>query len=139
MKRQVFVVLIALLLVVSLAHAAAQLSKEDAAAIKAAGVTIYPGSVYLSGSPGLVAHFATADSPEKVQEWYRKKLPGWTLNKEMGEWYLHKGKPFTNQFELLNEMVNRPSIMVSVDEDIPIVWGLKETMKTEIFISIPAQ
>lgn len=139
MKRQIYIVLTALFLVVSLAHAASQLSKGDAAVIKAAGVIIYPGSVYLSGSPDFAAHFATSDSPEKVQEWYRKKLPDWTLNKEMGEWYLHKGKPFANPLELLNEMVNRPRILVGVDEGIPFVWGLKETMKTEIFITIPAQ
>ena len=139
MKRQVFVVLTAIFLVVSLAHAAAQLSKEDAAVIKAAGVIIYPESIYLNGSPDLAAHFVTPDYPEKVKEWYQEKLPGWTLNKEMGQWCLHKGKPFANPLELLNELANRPHILVSVDEGIPFVWSLKETMTTEIFITIPAQ
>lgn len=76
MKRQTITVITAVFLIVSLAHAASQLSKEDAAIIEATGVIIYPGSVYLDGNPDFDVKFATADAPEKVQKWFQEKMRG---------------------------------------------------------------
>ena len=53
----------------------------------------------------------------------------------MGMWVLHSGKPVTNPLEIME----RSRVLVGVNENIPIVWGLKENMKTEIVVSISAQ
>ena len=76
MKGQIITVITTIFPIVSFAHAASQLSKEDAAAIEAAGLIIYPGSAYLDGNPDFDVKFATTDAPEKVQKWFQEKMRG---------------------------------------------------------------
>ena len=48
---------------------------------------------------------------------------------------LYSGKAVTNPLEIME----RSRVLVVVSENIPIVWSLKENMKTEIVVSISAQ
>jgi hypothetical protein len=52
-----------------------------------------------------------------------------------GNVVLYFGKLVTNPLEIME----RSRVLVGVNENIPIVWGLKENMNTEIVVSISAQ
>jgi hypothetical protein len=135
MKRQLFAVLTALVLAGSFAHAASQLSGEAAQVIRGAGLSVYPNAVYLDGSPDFAAKFATSDTAEAVRNWYREKLPGWAVWVEGDMWVLYEGKPGLNPMEIMD----KSRVLVGVNESLPIIRGLKEDMKTEIALSVPAQ
>ena len=100
-----------------------------------AGLSVYPNAVYLDGSPDFAAKFATSDTVEVVRDWYREKLPGWAVWVDGDMWVLYEGKPGLNPMEIMG----KPRVLVGVNENLPIIRGLKEDMKTEIALSVPAQ
>lgn len=74
---------------------------RGAAALKQAGIPLYPGAVPITGGMGI--SFATADVLQKVRDWYLKKQTDWSLFKDGGMWVLYKGKPGLNPMEIFKK------------------------------------
>ena len=97
MKRSTGV-LMALLLVLVLALAmtalAEDLSAEQVKVLESVGVQVYPGAYYLTGDDSdaaTVMWFGTKDSPDKIMDWYKGKLSGWSEITANGSRVTYKG------------------------------------------------
>jgi len=96
MKRSTGV-LMALLLVLVLALAmtalAEDLSAEQVKALESVGVQVYPGASYTTGDNEVatIMWFKSKDSPDKIMDWYKGKLPGWSEMDVNGSRVIYKG------------------------------------------------
>jgi len=61
--------------------------------LKSTGVPVYPGATYTSGDNEIatVMWFGTKDSPDKIIDWYKSKLSGWSEMTVNGSRILYKG------------------------------------------------
>jgi hypothetical protein len=123
---------IILCLVFSINVYAESLQSSDSKLIDAAGIPIYPGAVFVQGNKDLGYRFASNTPPEKVQDWYRQKLPKWALFNEYGGWILHDGEAGIN----MGEVLSRNQISVQQNDNLPQWHAIDKTMTTEIVIMI---
>ncbi len=83
MNKTIGILMALLLLLVFAAPLTAfaeDLSAAQETILEATGVPVYPGATYTTGDDEIatVMWFKTKDSPEKIMDWYRGKLSGWS-------------------------------------------------------------
>ncbi len=132
MKKGVLVFSGILILLCSNA-AAAELPPKDADIIKSAGISIHPDVTFVIGSRDVGYRFATLKSPDEVRQWYRDKLPEWSLYEEFGGWILYLGKQGLG----MGEIMSKPQIMIQANDKLPEWHSLDKDMTTELVIMIP--
>jgi len=98
MKRQISIFLavtLAFVLLTSQTALAEDLSAHQISALESAGVPLYPGASYLTGddSAATVMWFSSDDSPDKIMDWYKDKLSGWSEMESNGSRIIYKGPP----------------------------------------------
>jgi len=69
------------------AHAA-DLKQSDISLIESAGVPVYSKAVFVYGNPDVGFRYATSVSPDEVRQWYREKLPKWSVLDKYGSWII---------------------------------------------------
>ncbi|MFV1956904.1 MAG: hypothetical protein ACC669_03930 [bacterium] len=133
MKRSIGVVIAVLLLLVFAAPPAAlagDLSAAQQNALKNAAVPVYPGSKYVTGDnidATLVMWFGTTDSPEKIMDWYKKKLSGWSEMTVSGSRVIYKGPKGMDS----KDLNSKPYIFARTKDETP------EKNDAEITVRIP--
>ena len=128
--KKLFVGLMSMVLLTGIAVAGAGLSSQDEAAIKAAGLSVYPGAVVLPGPGAMGFRFATSDNVNKVRSWYQEKTSGWAVFDDGSMWILYNGKPGLNPIEVMA----KSQVLINSSEDLPLVHGLDKNMTTEIVL-----
>ena len=128
--KKLFVSLISIMLLTGVAMASEGLSSQDEAAIKAAGLSVYPGAVILPGLGAMGFRFATSDDVTKVRSWYSEKTSGWAVFDDGSMWILYNGKPGLNPIEVMS----KSQVLIDSDENLPLIHGLDKNMKTEIVL-----
>lgn len=128
--KTLFVSLMTLVLLTGTVVAGTGLNSQDEAAIKAAGLTVYPGAVVLPGPGAMGFRFATSDNVNKVRSWYQEKTSGWAVFDDGSMWILYKGKPGLNPIEVMA----KSQVLINSSEDLPLVHGLDKNMTTEIVL-----
>ena len=103
--------------------------------LDAANFPIYPGAVYCIGDAQSGIRLATDDDLETVKQWYRDKLPDWSLMTDWGLWVLHDGGPIKSGADLMSDSLT--SISIGEQPMIPGWYGLDEDMTTEILLKVP--
>ena len=111
---------------------AADLPAADAARIEKAGVPLYPGATFATGSKDVGFRFATAESPDVVRQWYQEKLEGWRLFDQYGSWILYKGDPVAG----MGELMSRHQVQVQTNENLPEWHQVDKSMTTEVVIMV---
>lgn len=128
--KKIFIILF---VVFSLNVYAENLKSSDSKLIEAAGVPLYSNSTFAYGNKNVGFRFASSESPEKVQQWYRHKLPRWALYSKYGAWILYDGAPGKGMGEIM--LMNQ--ISIQVNDNLPEWHSLDKNMTTEIVISVP--
>ena len=123
---------LSLLALGALVAPAADLPSADAALIEAAGIPLYPGAAFATGSKDLGFRFATSESPEAVRKWYQEKLASWSLFDRFGSWVLHEGEPV----EGMGDLMSRNQVQVQKNDKLPEWHDLDKSMTTEIVIMV---
>ncbi len=109
---------------------AADLSAAQQNALKNAVVPVYPGSTYVTGDnidETLVMWFGTTDSPEKIMDWYKKKLSGWSEMTVSGSRVIYKGPKGMDS----KDLNSKPYIFARTKDETP------EKNDAEITVRIP--
>ncbi len=127
-------ILMALLLLFVLAAPPTALAEDLSAAqqkaLKSAAVPVYPGSTYVTGDKidaTLVMWFGTTDSPEKIMDWYKKKLSGWSEMTVSGSRVIYKGPKGMDS----KDLNAKPYIFARTKDETP------EKNDAEITVRIP--
>jgi hypothetical protein len=131
--KKVLISFAILLLFTGAAIAGTSLSAKDEKAISEAGLSVYPGSVVITGLQALGIAFATSDSVEKVRKWYRNNTPDWTVYEDDGMWVLYDSKSMLNPFEIMSKR----QVLVNKNENLPYVHKYDKSVTTEIVIIVP--
>ena len=133
MKKMVMVAAI-LLAVAMVASGPAATYAEDLSAaqqkiLKDTGVPVYPGATYMTGddSDATVMWFGTKDSPDKIMDWYKGKLSGWSEITVNGSRITYKGPGGIDA----KDIPTRPYIFARTTDETP---GSKDS---EITVRIP--
>ena len=132
MKKWALVLVGLLIFSSSITHGA-ELPAQDAKVIEAAGIPIYSGATFATGSQDVGYRFATSKSPAEVRKWYREKLSDWSLYEEYGGWILYKGQQGLGMSEVMSKL----QVMIKENENLPQWHSLKKDMTTEIVIMVP--
>jgi hypothetical protein len=111
---------------------AAELPAADAALIEAAGVPLYPGAAFATGSKDVGFRFATSEAPDAVRKWYQEKLSGWSLFDKYESWILYQGEPGAS----MGELMTLNQVQVQTNEKLPEWHQVDESMTTEIVIMV---
>jgi hypothetical protein len=128
MKRLVFI----LFFIFSTISSAENLQSSDAKLIEAAGLSIYSGATFVIGNNETGFRFVTSAPVEDVRQWYRQKLPEWSLLDKYGSWILYNGNPDIN----IGEVMSKNQISARFNDKLPEWYGLDKNMTTEIMIMI---
>jgi hypothetical protein len=72
---------------------AEDLSPAQVKTLEGAGVILYPGATYTTGDDEIATTmwFKSKDSPEKIMDWYKGKLSGWSEMEVNGSRIAYKG------------------------------------------------
>jgi len=111
---------------------AAELPAADAALIEKAGVPLYPGATFATGNEDTGFRFATAEAPETVRNWYRKKLAGWSLFDKFDSWILYDGEAGAS----MGDLMSKSQVQVQANENLPEWHDVDKSMTTEIVILV---
>lgn len=113
---------------------AKSLPAEEEKLIKGAGVPLYPMARFVYGNPNVGFRFASAEPVEKVQAWYKGKLPSWPVYKDkFGSWIIYNGEPGANMAQLV---LQKTQVSIRKNEDLPQWHSLDKDVTTEIVIFI---
>ena len=112
---------------------AADLNQSDASLIASAGIPVYSMAIFAYGNSDVGFRFASSISPEEVRQWYREKLPEWSVLDQYGSWILYDGNPGAG----LGEVMSKPQILIKENEYLPGWHSLEKNMTTEITIMVP--
>jgi len=111
---------------------AADLPAADAALIAGAGVPLYPGATFATGSKDVGFRFATSEAPAVVRKWYQEKLAGWVLFDKYDSWILYKGEPGAS----MGDLMSLNQVQVQTNENLPEWHNVDKSMTTEIVIMV---
>ena len=111
---------------------AADLNQSDASMIESAGVPVYSKAIFAYGNQDVGFRFATSVPFEEVRQWYREKLPKWSVLDQYGSWILYDGEPGAG----LGEVMSKTQILIKENENLPGWHSLEKNMTTEITIMI---
>jgi hypothetical protein len=111
---------------------ATSLKPEDISLIESAGVPVYPKATFVYGNPDVGFRFAASLSAEEVRQWYREKLPQWSVLDAYGSWILYNGKPGAG----LGEVMSMNQVLIQKNENLPGWYSVEKNMTTEIVIMI---
>jgi len=73
---------------------AEDLSAAQIKILETTKIPVYPGATYMTGDDSdaaTVMWFGTKDSPDKIMDWYKGKLPGWSEITANGSRVVYKG------------------------------------------------
>ncbi|MCG6925173.1 MAG: hypothetical protein LJF30_07685 [Acidobacteria bacterium] len=111
---------------------AADLPAADAALIEGAGVPLYPGATFATGSKDVGFRFATSEAPAVVRKWYQEKLAGWVLFDKYDSWILYQGEPGAS----MGDLMSLNQVQVQTNENLPEWHDVDKSMTTEIVIMV---
>jgi len=122
-------VLVLQLLLASQTALAEDLSAHQISVLESAAVPLYPGSIYLTGddSAATVMWFSSDDSPDKIMDWYKDKLSGWSEMESNGSRVIYKGPPGIES----KDVSSRPYVWARTTEESGV------SLDSEITIRIP--
>lgn len=130
MKHLLFA--LCLLALGALVAPAADLPAADATLIEAAGIPLYPGATFATGSKDVGFRFATSEPPETVRQWYQEKLASWSLFDQFDSWILHEGEPVKG----MGDLMSRDQVQVQKNDMLPEWHKVDKSMTTEIVIMV---
>lgn len=116
----------------SQAVVAEELSAAQLDAFESAGVPLYPGSIYSTGDDrddgaAMVTWFSSDDPPDKIMDWYKDKLSGWSELESNGSRVIYKGPPGIES----KDVSSRPYVWATTTDESGVSSG------SEITIRIP--
>ena len=111
---------------------AADLPASDAALIDGAGVQLYPGATFATGSKDVGFRFATSEAPEAVRKWYQEKLASWSLFDEYDSWILYDGEEGAS----MGDLMSLNQVQVQTNENLPEWHQVDKSMTTEIVVMV---
>lgn len=135
-KRFLTTLMVLFFLVAGPALHGEELKPEAAAAMKTAGFSPYPGSVFCTGTVEQGMRFATSDSPETVRKWLVDSLVDWSLwsDEDMGMWSLFDGPA---ELKGMGEIFAYNNVYVIENSNLPDWHDLPANMTTEILVALP--
>ena len=98
-----------------------------------AGLKVYPGAVYCTGSLQMGIRFATSDSPEKVRAWYQEQYPEWSVQDKYGTWSFYDGPPGQGPGAIMGTR----NMVIQFNGQVPGWHSLADNMTTEIMMAAP--
>lgn len=110
---------------------------DNEAILGKAGVPVYPGAVFCTGTTKTGLRYATSDSVEQVRKWYQAKRSGWQLMNEpkFDIWVLYQGPPDIKMMEWMNYNMAQ----VNENKEMPGWHNLDKGMTTEIVLGVADQ
>lgn len=112
---------------------AADLPAPDAGVIRSSGVPVFEKAVFVTGNRDVGYRFATSESTAAVRDWYRGKLPAWSVLDKFGSWILYEGPAGAP----LSKIMSGKQVSVVTNEKLPEWHKLPKALTTEIVIMIP--
>lgn len=123
------VIVFALITAVSLplAALAEDLSADQLKLLESNGIPLYPGATYTTGDNGdvMVMWFGTKDPPDKIIDWYKKNLPGWSEVTTNGTRVVYKGPKGLEP----KDLQSRPYIFSRIIDESPGSAGSEITVR----------
>lgn len=110
----------------------ADLATTDFALIEQAGIPVYEQAIFAYGNQSIGFRFATNASPDTVRQWYREKLPSWSVSDRYGSWILYNGKPGLG----MGEIMARDQVSIQTNDNLPTWHSLAADMTTEIVLMV---
>ncbi len=112
---------------------AAEMSTAQLKALERTGIPVYPGATYVTGdeSAAMVIWFGTTDPPEKIMDWYRDRLSGWSETSFNGTSVIYKGPKGLDAKALSAKPYSKPYLFARSKDETP------EKNDAEITVLIP--
>ncbi len=108
------------------------IADDQASALDAAGVPVYPGATFMTAdeSNGMALWFNSSDSPDAIMDWYEEQLPEWTATTVNTMRVIYNGPAGAGQEKIMAV----PHLYVMTGEQL----GRGPDHGNEITINIPA-